>query len=150
MSQTPLKYNANDPEGQWRILRDDITAADGDWVANQARPDDDLLLGTPPPGPHEFQGIRFFLAFYAASAPTEIIPGGTWDPQPIEVGAIPPGTNDPATQPFAVVGGDVVTDVDSLQVITLGGWREAIFSLRVAALTFAGGADRARIYIREF
>jgi len=148
MSQTELKYNPNDPEGQWRILRDDISAADGDFVASQTRPPDDLLLGTPPPGPATFEGIRFFLAFYEDSDPSTIIPGGTWDFQPIEIGAIPPPSV--INQPVAVLGGDTITGTESLQIITLGGWREAAFSLRVSALVFPGSANRARIYVREF
>lgn len=151
MSQSPLHYNENDPEGQWRLLRDGITAADADFVATQTRPPDDLLLGTPPPGPANFDGIRFFLVCYAAADPTTIIAGGTWSAQPIEVGALPPLVPPVSTALMsAVLGGEVITEIDGLGVVTLGGWREGVVSIRVAALAFPVGADTARIYVREF
>lgn len=147
MSQASLKYNADSPEGQWLLLRDDISAADADFVATQTRPPDDLELGTPPPGPSVFDGIRFFLEFYSAGAVGTAIPGGTWDAQPIEVGILPPisGVNEEI-----VLGGEVITPLASLEVVTLGGWRSGVISIRVAAMTLAPGANRARIYVREF
>ncbi len=143
MSQALVKYNGVSPEGEWRLLRDGITAPDADFVATQARPPSDLVLGTPPPGPSVFAGIRFFLESYDSTDDSVAIPGGTWDAQPIEVGALPPNR-------VIVLGGDVIPAIPGLEVVTLGGWRSGVISIRVSALVLAGGADTARIFVREF
>jgi hypothetical protein len=149
MPQAPLHYNEQNPEGAWRLLRDDIAAADADFVATQARPADDLLLGTPGPGPQSFEGVRYYLQFYLSTDPDKApVAGGTWDAQPIEVAPIPPPAV--AQSDFHVIGGEILTGIAGMAVVTLGGWREAVFSLRVAAIVFPGGADRARIFVREF
>lgn len=151
MSQATLKYSATDPEGAWRLLRDNVTAAEADFVATQARPPDDLVLGTPPPGPADFQGIRFFMACYADAAPKTIIPGGSWDAQAIEVGILPPLVPPKnSDDQIVVLGSEVISTIAGLEVVTLGGWRDGVISIRLAALTLAGGADFARVYVREF
>ena len=147
MSQATLKYNEASPEGEWLLIRDNISAQDADFVATQTRPPDDLVLGTPPPGPSTFAGIRFLMVFYDSADTSTTIPGGSWDAQPIEVGILPPvsGSNQ-----IVVMGGEVISSIPGLEVVTLGGWRSGVISLRVVALTFAPGANRARIYVREF
>lgn len=152
MSQAPLKYNALDPEGQWLLLRDDVSVSDAvDFVGTQTRPPDDLLLGTPPPGPSNFAGIRYFLQCYIDANPETAIPGGTWDATPIEVGILPPLVPPiSSSDMLIIVGGTTVTGVAGLEVVTLGGWREAVFSIRITNLVLAATADRARVYVREF
>lgn len=152
MSQQPLNYNADDPEGQWLLLRDDVSVSDAtDFVATQTRPPDDLLLGTPPPGPATFAGVRFFLECYANADKKTTIPGGTWDAQPIEIGVLPPLVPPlSSAQKLIIVGGEIITPVAGLEVVTLGGWREAVFSVRILNLVLAATSDRARVYVREF
>ena len=148
MSQVELKYNANDPEGQWRLIRDDVSAPDVDLVATQTRPTDELALGVRPPGPQQFQGLRVYAEFYADSAPETVIPGGSWDMQLIESAILP--ADEFGVNPIRILGGEVVTGLPSLSVILAGGWRDGAISIRLAAITFPGGANRARVYIREF
>ncbi len=146
MAQTPLKYNADDPEGEWLLLRT-VTEPDADWVATQTRPADDLLIGTPPPGPPMFAGLRFFMRFFDATDPSKTVTGGSWSAQMIEVGIFP---EIGIEHPIMVLGGEQMTGLSDLQVSTVGGWRSGAISVRVSAVTFPDGADSGTIYIREF
>ena len=148
MSQVPLKYNADDPAGQWRLLRT-VTAPDPDFVATQTRPTDELRLGVRPPGPSDFEGLRFYLEFFDTANPDVVIPGGTWDMQLIEAAILPVITLG-QDNPIRVVGGQLLPALDSLSVYTVGGWRDAALSMRLAAFALPGGANAARIYVREF